>query len=135
MVVNVPRPTSADLRMNQLFGADPMPTVNKRPLPSLRSMRLNSSASLPTAPSVMKITWRKWDSLGGRYSASSSAARISVPPFAARAATKFSAMARFLVSASTADGNSGCGFELKAMTLKRSPGRRPLSARRNAVLA
>ena len=30
IIVNVPRPVSAALRINQLFGAEPIPTVNKR---------------------------------------------------------------------------------------------------------
>ena len=82
MVTNVPRPASAALRMNQLFGAEPMPTVNKRDAPRRSPMNLNSSSSLPTLPSVTKITCFRNSLSASVDSARCSAGRISVPPLA-----------------------------------------------------
>ena len=54
--VKVPRPNSAAFRMKWLFGAEPIPMVNRRLRPSCVRMTPNNSSSFPTWPSVRNIT-------------------------------------------------------------------------------
>ena len=85
MWVKVPRPNSAARRMNQLLGAEPIPTVNSRARPRRSRMRAKSARSLPTAPSVMNTTCRSRPAACSRAgNARSRAGRISVPPRASR---------------------------------------------------
>jgi hypothetical protein len=59
MNVYVPRPNCAARVMKCPLGAEPIPTVKRRDAPRRSRISLKRSSSLPTAPSVTKITWRR----------------------------------------------------------------------------
>ena len=112
-----------------------MPMVNRRLSPSLSVTTRNSSASFPTPPSVMKITWRMRPASFFPSRAFPRAGSISVPPSALRCAVY--ARARRTVDGSAALGaaNSDQVTLLNWMMLNRSRGLRRFIAMPSASLA
>ena len=97
-------------------------------------MRLKSSSSLPTAPSVMKTTWR---SVARRLASSEREAERRPhlgAAVGAQAATRIARLGDVAARRRQRPGKSGRVRELNSMTLKRSPLRRRSSASSSASL-
>ena len=135
MKVKVPRPSRAASRMKWALGAEPMPTVNRRLAPRRSRIAAKSWASLPTAPSVRKITCRRRPARSCPSRARRSAGSISVPPWALSAATQRSAYRALSRVAGAAPANRLAVRSLKLITLKVSAGFKRPSASLSAARA